>query len=301
MSSLPEIAFNVVLPVFLAVGISAMVGRRYNPNPRVLASLIIYLFTPCLVLDSIANSVLTPGEIWQLGALVVLLSLALVAVGAAISRVMRLDRRMESAFLLTVVLINAGNYGIPLNGFAFGEPGEQRAVVFYVVSAVIANTLGVYLASRGSASVWQSVVNVFRVPLPYAAVLGLLINFGDIAVPLPVNRAVSLLGQAAVPGMLTLLGLQLARASVRGRVQPMLAAVGARLVIAPLIAVGLAVLLGLEGLTRQVGVVQSGMPSAVMCAVLAAEFGSDADFTSAVIVVSTLVSLVTLTVLLAVV
>ncbi len=301
MSSPLEIAFNVVAPVFLCVGGAALVGRRYNPDPRTLSSLLIYLFSPFLVLDGIANSDLKADEIWQIGLVVIVLALAIAAVGTLIARAMDLERKTGSAFLLTITLINAGNYGIPLNRFAFGEAGEQRAVVYYVVSAVVANTLGVYLASRGAASVRQSVINVFKVPLPYAAMLGIIINFAHIELPLPVGRAISLMGQAAVPGMLTLLGLQLARASVRGRLQPLLLAAGARLVVAPLIAAGLAVALGIGGLTRQVVIVQSGMPSAVMSGVLATEFNSDAEFTSAAILVSTLASLVTLSVLLSIV
>lgn len=301
MDNLLNIAYNVVLPVFLCVGVGALIGRRYSPDPRVLSTLLIYLFTPFLVLDSLAHSALRADEIGQIGVVVVALALAMWAVGAALARGFRFDRKLESAFLLTVILINAGNYGIPVNTFAFGDAGGERALVYYVVSAVVANTLGVYVASRGSDSVRQSLMNVFKVPLPYAAILGLAINFGNVTLPVPVDRAVSLLGQAAVPGMLTLLGLQLARASVRGRLQPILLAAGSRLIVAPLIAVGIAAALGMTGLTRQVCIVQSGMPSAVMSGVLATEFGSDAEFTSAVIVVSTLASLATLSVLLALV
>lgn len=302
MGSPLEIAFNVVAPVFLVAGVAALVGRVYNPNPRVLSTLIIYLFTPFLVLDGIAHSDLVADEIVQIGAAVILLSVVMALLAAGVARLIRLDRKAESAFIITVVLINAGNYGISLNRFAFGDSGEQRAVVFYVVSAVVANTLGVFLASRGSASLRESLLNVFKVPLPYAAVLGLVINFGGITLPVPVDRAISTLGDAAVPGMLTLLGLQLARTSVKGRLQPIALAAGLRLIVAPAVAVGLAALLGISGLmTRQVVIVQSGMPSAVMSGVLATEFGSDAEFTSAVIAVSTLASLVTLSVLLSLV
>ncbi len=301
MIAVVNVAFNVVAPIFLVVGLAALVTHRYKPDPGTLSSLTTYLFSPCLVLDGMVNSDLRADEIGQLIALVLLLAIVLAGIGWGVSRLLGFDRRLESAFLLTVVLANAGNYGLPLNEFAFGEAGLQRATVFFVTSALVVNTAGVFLASRGSVPVRQSLRNVLKVPLGYAMALGLLLNFADVTLPLPVQRTVAVLGQAAVPGMLAVLGMQLARVSVKGQVGPMLLATGLRLILAPALAFGLALLLGLGGVARQVAVVEAGMPAAVFGTVLATEFGSDAEFTTAVIMVSTLASLVTLSVLLVII
>jgi predicted permease len=52
-------------------------------------------------------------------------------------------------------------------------------------------------------------------------------------------------------------------------------------------------------LTRQVTIIQASMSTAAMAGVLATEFGSDAEFTTAVVLVSTLASIISLSVLLA--
>jgi predicted permease len=49
-----------------------------------------------------------------------------------------------------------------------------------------------------------------------------------------------------------------------------------------------------------VAILQCAVPTAVMANALAAEFGSDAQFTSAVTLISTLASIVTLTFLIAI-
>ncbi len=301
METVLGVAYNVILPIFVVIGLSMLVGHLFNPNPRTLSSLIIYLFSPFLVLDGMSRSDLRAEEIGQIAAVTVILTFALALLGVGVARLLRLDRKEESAFLLSIILINAGNYGLPLNEFAFGQAGLQRAMVFYVASAVMANTVGVYIASRGSASVRRSLLNVFRVPLPYAMALGLLLNFTGTALPLPVQRAVTLLGQAAVPAMLVLLGVQLRKAQVRGRLGPICVAAGMRLLVAPLIAFPLVALVGLTGVARQVTIVEASMSTAVMSGVLATEFGSDSDFTTAAIMVSTLASIVTLSVLLTIV
>lgn len=298
MLSVLNIIYSIIAPIFIIVGLAVWLGYRFSPDPRVLSRVIFYLFSPFLVVNSIAKSDLHADEIGLIALMIVLFYALMAGISWFLARLFHFDRRLESAFMLSVVVINAGNYGLPLSEFAFGQAGLQRAVVFFVITAILANTLGVFLASRGTASVGRSLLNMLTVPLPYATALGLTINLGYITLPLPLERAITLLSQAAVPCMLVVLGLQLARVSVKGRWKPIFLATTARLVIAPLIAFPLVVCLGITGVTGQVVLVQASLPTAVISSILAAEFGADADFTAAVVFVSTLTSIVTLTILL---
>ncbi len=293
------VAYNVISPIAIVVVLSALAGRYIKLDLRTISNLIMYLFSPMLVLNSMANSAIQPEEFIRIMGLVLVLTAVMSALGFGISRLMGFDRGLESVFLLTIVLMNAGNYGVPLNEFAFGTPGMDRALIYYVTSAVLANTYGVYLASRGKSSVRESVLNVFKLPMVYFLVIGLALNFTGTAMPLPLERASRLLGDAAVPGMLVLLGLQLGRASLHGRLKPIMLASGMRLVVAPLVALGLALLFGMEGLTRSVVIVESAMPTAVMSGALAIQFDADDGFVVGVILFSTALSVVTLSILLA--
>jgi hypothetical protein len=298
MPAVLNIIFTIVAPIFVIIALAMLIGRFYAIDPRILSRVVLYLFSPALVLNSIAHSDIHATEIGQIIVLVLLLYVAMALISFALARLCRFEGRLESAFMLSTVAINAGNYGLPLTEFAFGQPGLQRAVLFFVVTAVLANTFGVFLASKGNASIQKSLLNILTVPLPYATVLGLLINVSYFTLPVTLDRAVTLLSQATVPCMLVVLGLQLARTPVRGRLGPILLATATRLGVAPLIAFALVGLLGISGVTRQVVIVQASLPTAVLSSVLAAEFGSDVDFTAAVILVSTLVSIITVTILL---
>ena len=110
-----NVAYNVVLPVFLIAGVSALIHNRLKLDVRSLSSLIIYVCSPALVLDSIANTDLNPGQIGEIGVIVFLVAsiVALLALGT--SRLMKWDRKLESAFIMTSILINAGNFGLPLS------------------------------------------------------------------------------------------------------------------------------------------------------------------------------------------
>lgn len=174
-------------------------------------------------------------------------------------------------------------------------------MIYFVMTVAVSNTLGIFLASSGTVSARRAVGNVLRVPLPYAVVLGFVLNAADITLPVPVARATEVLGQAAIPAMLTVLGLQLSQASLQLKtLRPALLAAGMRLTVAPMIALVMVALIGLSGVTRQVSLVQASMPTAVISGVLATEFGGreDAEFVTSVIVLSTALSMLTLSVLL---
>lgn len=293
-----EILYSVIIPILIIVGLGVLIERRFKPNPRALSTAAFYVFVPSLVLSGLAHTDVQSGEIGLILLLEIGLSLILAVVGWIVARSMQYDRQLESAFMLTVAFINAGNYGLAVNEFAFGETGLQRALIFFIGTGITGNTLGVFLASRGTASIRRSLLNVLLVPLPYAMLIGLAINLGYASLPVPLDRAITLLGQAAVPVMLLTLGLQLSRTSFKGKIKPILLATATRLILSPLLALPLVLLFGLSGLSRQVTLVQAAMPTAVTTTILAAEFGSDIEFTSAVVLISTLVSVVTLTVVL---
>lgn len=300
MSVFGEISTNIIGPIVLIVIAAVAVDRVFKPDPSGLSRLVIYLFSPFLVLDGLANSELTAGEAGQLIAMAAIVSCVIGVAAWWVARLSRFDRKLASSFVLTAVLINAGNYGIPLNHFAFGEAGADRAIIFFVVTVLVSNTAGIFLASRGSVSTRRALLNVAWAPLPYAAAIGLALNLADVEMPVPVARAVSTLGDAAIPAMLAILGIQLSRASIKGQIKPIVMASGMRLIISPLIAFALVLPLGLSGLTRQVAIIQAAMPTAVISGVLATEFGGDVDFVTGVILVSTVASIVTLSVILSI-
>jgi hypothetical protein len=132
--------------------------------------------------------------------------------------------------------------------------------------------------------------------------LGFVFNLGNLTVPEPLAKAIHLLGQASVPIMLIVLGLRLAQVLENKQRPVHLTALGLatvlRLLVAPAVAWVLAGVVGLSGLARDVTVLESAMPTAVMSTILATEFESDPSFAALAVLVTTLASLPTLTILL---
>ena len=100
--------------------------------------------------------------------------------------------------------------------------------------------------------------------------------------------------------MLILLGMQLTNVRWNGLTRALSLAAGMRLVVSPLLALGLAYAFGLSGPLYQASVLQSAMPSAVMTTMLATEFDTEPTFVTTVVTVTTLLSPLTVTPILAI-
>jgi predicted permease len=162
--------------------------------------------------------------------------------------------------------------------------------------------LGAYLSARGRSTARQALRRAASVPFVYAAALGLFFNLGSVTVPEPLAKSIHLLGQASVPVMLAVLGVRLAETlQARQRIQH-LPALGVatllRLIVSPALTFLFASLVGLSGVARDVTVLESAMPTAVITTILATEFDSDPPFAALCVLVTTIVSLPTLTILL---
>lgn len=301
----PRILTEVLLPVALVVLLGYGFGRRFELDLTTYTRTSIYVLMPSLIFDNLVSSALGLADLGRLALLVGFVTVILIGIAWAVSRPFgSLGRSTQSAMMVSIVLVNSGNLGLPVITFAFGQAAIPTAVVIVALTSIVTTTVGVFLSSRGSLSSRAALLRVFRTPLIYALSAALVVNLFGVQLPLAITRAAHLLAQATIPMILLLLGAQLARSSMREQVGPrwkaLLTAVGARLVIAPLVVAALTPLLGFSGLEQHALVVQLAMPTAVNAAVVAAEFGGDADFVGGAVVVSTLASLVTMTALLSV-
>jgi predicted permease len=193
---------------------------------------------------------------------------------------------------------NTGNYGLPLVAFAFGEEALSYAGIFFVTTTLLFYTVGVLIASVGHMSLKDAALGLFKIPTLYAVLLAILINNLGIQLPGPVARAVDLAAGGTIPLMLILLGVELTRVELTGSLRAMQLSVFLRLVVAPLIALFLAGLFGINSYARQGSVTQAAMPSMVSATVLATEYRLDSKVVTAAVFISTLLSPLTLTPLL---
>ncbi len=290
---------NDVLPVFVIAAAGFALARVWGADVRTLSKITFNALSPCLVFHLMVTSSLGAGDFARMTALAVVTIGGIGLVARLATLPLRLERELATAFLIVVMFSNSGNYGLPVVLFAFGAPALAHATVYFVVNAVGAYTVGVLLASAGTRTPWQALKGVARVPAVYGVLAAALVTATGATLPLVLMRPVEMMSDAALPAMILVLGMQLERGARPPR--PFLVGLAAvlTLVVTPLIAWLASGALGLEGPARQAAILQSGMPSAVLTTILALEFDVAPAFVTACVTVSTLLSPLTVTLLIA--
>jgi predicted permease len=301
LAALPRLAAlfaDNILPILIVAGAGFTLQRLLHVDPRPLSQVIFYAFTPCFVYTLLVGETSVTDQILRMVALAALVMAAIGVLSYAAARLARLDRRSSAAVILSSTFMNAGNYGLSLSLFAFGDSGRALASLFFLTSAVFTNSLGVYVASAGSLPPLAALKGLLRVPSLYAVPAALIVRAASWTVPVTIQRPIDLLSQATIPAMLLLLGMQIANAGLPSQRGPLLMTAGLRLIASPAIALALAPILGLTLVARQAGVIEAAMPTAVLATVIALEFDAQPDFVTGAVLATTLLSPLTITPLL---
>jgi predicted permease len=288
-----------ILPVFIVAGIGFALARFLHASVKTLAHIVFYALVPCLVFKMLVTSNVVGPQFGKMAVLSVLVAASMGLIARLVAAPLRLSRPELSAFLLVVMFSNGGNYGLPVVLFAFGSEALSYGTVFFVVGSFMTYTIGVFLAASGRGGVRRALAGVVRVPAIYGVATAAVVITAGLRLPLVVMRPISLLSDAALPMMMLVLGMQLERATLPERPKVVLVAVGLSLMVAPVVALGLAWMLGLTGPARQAGVVLASMPVAVVTTILALEFDAAPVFVTSAVFLSTILSPFTLTPLIA--
>jgi hypothetical protein len=299
MNLLLAILLDDLLPIFVVACVGFLLARRLRVDITSLSRVTFNALAPCLVFSLLVTSKLSSGEFGRIVAFTVLLVVATGLVARVAAMPFHLTRPQLAAFMIVVMFSNAGNYGLSVVLFAFGREVLARAAVYFVTSALLMYTVGTWLASSGHRGGRAALRGLVRVPAVWGLAAAALVVSTGVELPRAVSRPIGLLGDAAIPSMLLVLGMQFEK-GVRPE-RPALVALASALVLlgSPLLGFLLAPALGLTGPARQAMLVESAMPSAVITTIVALEFDVAPRFVTSVVVVTTLASPLTVSVLIA--
>jgi len=309
--SLVSVFATAILPIVAVGGVGYLLGRFRDVQTDALNTIVVYVLAPALVFHSLATTTLAQSTLARITVAILLFHVLTVFVAEAAGRLFGVSKTALAAIVLVAAFPNTGNYGVPVSNFAFGETGRATAVVYLSVQAVLIWTVGVYIASRGNAeNRLEGVRRVFSVPLIYAVAVALVVRALDLVPPVDSTAmsTLQLVGDSAIPVMLLLLGIQLARTNVGSTLSAVAGVVGLKMVVVPFIGIGVALAVGFSDPTvARTFVLEGAMPSAVTPLILVGEFADGEvagvpvmEFVSTAIFATTMVSVVTLTVLIAI-
>lgn len=287
----------IILPVFIIFSIGYIGQKLIGFDIKSISTVALYLMSPFLAFRTFFTNKITMDYFYIIF-FCLLLTVILLAVVWITGIMMKATRPQLSAMILGGVFMNSGNYGAPVVLFAFGAVGFDYAVIMMVFQSLLMNSIGIFFASIGGeekATLQQSIQRVIRMPLIYAAVLGIVLQLFSVTVPQPVMEGISMVADASIPTVMLVLGMQLAAISRKRVAYRYVSAVTViRMIASPLIAAGILYFMPVSDLLKAVIILQSAMPAAANTTMFALQFGTEPDLVSFTTFITTLISIITI-------
>ncbi|CAM4370363.1 AEC family transporter [Paenibacillus phoenicis] len=296
-----DIVLDVVLPIFILIGLGALMQRAFKLDLYTLAKINFYFVTPAVVFVSMYESEMSADLLGSVTGFYILYVLLLYGVSRLVSWPLKFGPGMRAAFTNSLILDNSGNYGLPINQLAFkGDPlaASVQALVM-TFQSLVTFTYGVMSVQRAKSggTLKAALIGFLKMPVPYALVLGMALHLLQWPIPYFVSKPLGYIADSMVAIALLTLGAQIVKYPLRLDRIDVYVSVALRLLIGPVIGFILVWALGLKGIPAQALLIASGMPTGVNSTILAEEYDNEPDFASQTVLISTLLNIITMTAL----
>lgn len=288
--------FNIALPVISIIIIGFIFGKIFKKSDTDIASkLALYVFAPVMTIQVLRTGNIEFDTLGRVAIIFFTIQIILAVLIFALGKTFKTNKSELNAHFLTVLFTNCGYYGFPIILLTYGEKGLIIAVEYVLFFNLMTATLGVFLASETKLSFSESIKEVLKIPLIYAFIIGLALNITKTPLPKLIDSTLVSLNSAAIPVLLTVLGLELSRIDVKSNAKSVSLLVGERLILGPVIAIITILLIPLlNGLSAKVVVLESAMPTAFNALLLAKELGGNYKIVATTVFLTTLLSPFTL-------
>jgi len=261
---------------------------------------VIYVFNPTLMLSNVSSSEAELGisrAVIQSLVLAISLYVLMYIVGLILIRIMRLSGEDADTYHLMTIFPNVGFMGLPIITGLLGAEAAIHVIFYIVFFNVLAYSLGLKLSglSKDCNKISDYAKKMFINPGMIAAILCLIIFFGQIRVPAVLSSTLSYMSGVVIPMTMMMMGMNIARSNFK-RIflnLRMYIFIFIRIVAIPIIAAIVLKNFDIDYFAYITFVLQLSMPVGNVIAIMIASAGRDpAECTSGVIL-STVCSIVT--------
>ena len=293
-----------VLVVFILLGVGFYFTRTHkwaDNTPNVFSTTVVQIAAPALAITSIANR-FTPDLLKSSVVNLLIVTgccLILYALGAGLARLLKLPPKKTAVFKVTYAFNNTMFIGLPIISIVFGEEGLPYLFTCYLVAIVMFWSLGAWTISKASDTIESKAFSVRRIFSPglVGVMIGCFLAAFELHLPTVLETSLTYLGNLTVPLSLLVIGSNLANSVSKGMLKiniDQILILAGKFVISPLLFWGAFSLFGISGLPLHVFIMIAALPCHAQTAILAQFYDVEGEYSSNMVSISTLVSLVTI-------
>jgi len=290
-----DILTGITLPVLVLVALGWVAQTRLGLDLETLSRLTVNVILPAALVHFLTTADIPLIEVWPTAWFMVLQFAVHYALGYGLG--LMIGQGAEGRHLLgwAVAFANSGNYGLPLIALSFPQDFLLHQTIAVSTHMVLISTLGIWLLSRGGQDGPSVGKLLFGSPVLPAVLVGLALKGFEVALPLAVAKPLELIGDAFTPMALFLLGAQLTTVTAETARGPLMSTAALKLLGAPAVTWALAAATGFSDAMIAFFVVGTATPTGIMLAIFAAQYGARAQFASAAVFFTTVLSAATVT------
>lgn len=302
-----NVGLNVVLPLFGVMATGYVAGRTGMLSREGSAALSRFVFVfalSALVFIALARVKVSDFFDWPFigalgGGMAIMFALSMIFARFVFPDTLT----AHGLHALSGMYSSTGYVGLPIVLMVFGDKELIPGIIGTVVTGAVFLPLTVLIAEidrgrREGRVSFKPLLDVVKTPVLVATVAGLAVSAAGIPVPQPISRFCDILAGAFVPCSLFAAGLFIAGCSVEGEKKEIAWLTLVKMVLHPALSWWLAYhLFHLPGNQPAIVVIQAALPTGVPVFVLAQQYGAFVTRASAVVVVTTALSVVSLTAL----
>lgn len=299
MTYLSMIFFRIVAPILMLLVVGALLQRKFQFNLKALSQLITYCFMPAAVFINIYETEVNMTVLGQITVFIVLFIGSQMVLSHYLAKMLKLDRKESAIFKNSVVLINSGNYGIPVAQMLFvTQPiGVAIQVILVIFQNMTTYTYGLYNLISSTKSGIAIVRDFLKMPIVHALIFGAIFNYFMIPIPQTFRIPLDYIADGFIAVALITLGAQLSQIEMRTMFnKTIFVSCFTRLVVGPAIALVIILVLGLDGVVAQSLFIASAFPTSRNSSSLALEYDVESATAAQTVLFSTIISCLTVTV-----
>ena len=191
--------------VFIILGYMAKRIFKDEMNTKTLTLMSVYFLQPFVTIWGFSTAKLHSEHIY-VPLLYLGIILALLIPTILIGKMLFNDPKERAIFSIAGFVGNTGNIGIPLGIALFGEASVIYTTLINIANVFVVYIIGVYIYSRGSFSIRDSLFNIVKIPIIPASVVAILINIYDIPLSSQLEEFFKMGAYAGIVLQLFLLG-----------------------------------------------------------------------------------------------
>lgn len=266
-----------------------------------LSKLVAKVTLPCFLANNIYTSFQAPGDLLEVVGnlpLPFLLLAVLLTIGVVICHAARIQKSRRGVFINAFTFGNSVLVGFPVTLALLGKEALPYAMVYYMANTMTFWSIGIFLLRRDGGEharffSLDSLRKMVASPPILALIAGIALVLLDVTLPTVLASPLSSLGAATSPLAMIFIGHVIRQADLRSLAlsRELVLVLVSRFLLSPLTAALVCLLLPMGNMMRRVVLVMSVMPAMTQLSIMAKESGSDYEYASLLVAVTSIISM----------